>query len=86
MERWTAGEVGDWMYSIGMDKYRDIVIQYSISGDILLDIYRDSHKMKQLGIVSRTDRELIREKIKEMRRQTDRNSEKYKKDRVYCGK
>ena len=41
-----------------------------ISGQVLVSV--DSALLKQLGVVSKTDRDRIREKVKEVRKQIER--------------
>ena len=41
-----------------------------ISGQVLVSV--DSDLLKQLGVVSKTDRDRIREKVKEVRKQIER--------------
>ena len=53
-----------------MQKYSQAFMASGISGQVLVSV--DSALLKQLGVVSKTDRDRIREKVKEVRKQIER--------------
>jgi mRNA-degrading endonuclease RelE of RelBE toxin-antitoxin system len=51
----------------------------NISGDHLLAI--DSHTLKQLGVISKQDREKIKEKIKELKKGSEKEKKRLDKEK-----
>ena len=51
----------------------------NVTGEILLNL--DSTQLKQLGVVSKNDREKIKEKIKELRKQNEKEKKEVEKER-----
>ena len=53
-----------------MEKYSRAFLKSGITGEILLSV--DSPLLKQLGVVSKTDRDNIKDKVREIRKQYER--------------
>ena len=51
----------------------------NVTGEILLNL--DSTQLKQLGVVSKNDREKIKEKIKELKKQNEKEKKELEKER-----
>ena len=76
VEMWSDQQVAGWLQNIGLLKYSRAFLNSGISGEILLNV--DSALLKQLGVVSKTDRDRIKEKVREIRKQYERE---YREDR-----
>ena len=70
VEMWSDQQVAGWLQNIGLLKYSRAFLNSGISGEILLNV--DSALLKQLGVVSKTDRDRIKEKVREIRKQYER--------------
>ena len=70
VELWSANHVAGWLQHIGMQKYSQAFMASGISGQVLVSV--DSALLKQLGVVSKSERDRIREKVKEVRKQIER--------------
>ena len=70
VELWSAQHVAGWLSNIGMEKYSRAFLKSGITGEILLSV--DSSLLKQLGVVSKTDRDNIKDKVREIRKQYER--------------
>jgi len=76
---WSAHQVAGWLQHIGMQKYSQAFLDSAISGEIILDI--DSALLKQLGVVSKTDRDRIKEKVKDLRKLSEKGRKDDRKQR-----
>ena len=63
--QWTAHEVGMWLSSVGLDKYRNVFFYNEIDGEMLLDI--DDDDLLALPIERLGDRKKILRKVNEVR-------------------
>ena len=70
VDLWSAAHVAGWLQHIGMQQYSQAFLSSGVSGQVLLSV--DSALLKQLGVVAKTDRDRIREKVKEVRKQIER--------------
>ena len=59
--------------------YIPIFLDRSISGDSLLQV--DSSFLKQIGVMSKADRDKIKDKLKELRKLNDKEKKKAEKER-----
>lgn len=62
-----------------MEMYIPRFLDSSVSGETLLNL--DSAQLKQLGVVSKNDREKIKEKIKDLRKQNEKEKKEMEKER-----
>ena len=62
-----------------VDIFLSRFLDSEVTGEILLNL--DSTQLKQLGVVSKNDREKIKEKIKELRKQNEKEKKEVEKER-----
>merc|ERR1711874_630663 len=67
VEMWAKEQVGNWLLALNMEMYIPRFLDSEVTGEILLNL--DSTQLKQLGVVSKNDREKIKEKIKEVEKE-----------------
>ena len=79
MEQWAKEQVGNWLLALNMEMYIPRFLDSQVSGETLLGL--DSTQLKQLGVVSKNDREKIKEKIKELRKQNEKEKRELEKER-----
>jgi len=76
---WAKEQVGNWLLALNMEMYIPRFLDSNVTGEILLNL--DSTTLKQLGVVSKNDREKIKEKIKELRKQNEKEKKEVEKER-----
>lgn len=74
-----ALKVGNWLLALGMEMYIPRFLDSAVTGESLLNL--DSALLKQLGVLSKNDREKLKEKIKELKKQNDREKKELEKER-----
>jgi hypothetical protein len=79
VEMWSKEQVGNWLLALSMEMYIPRFIDSSIHGETLLNL--DSTQLKQLGVVNKNDRDKIKEKIKELKKQNDKEKKEIEKER-----
>lgn len=79
VEMWAKEQVGNWLLALNMEMYIPRFLDSNVTGEILLNL--DSTQLKQLGVVSKNDREKIKEKIKELRKQNEKEKKEVEKER-----
>ena len=79
VEQWAKEQVGNWLLALNMEMYIPRFLDSQVSGETLLGL--DSTQLKQLGVVSKNDREKIKEKIKELRKQNEKEKRELEKER-----
>jgi len=79
VEMWAKEQVGNWLLALNMEMYIPRFLDSNVTGEILLNL--DSTTLKQLGVVSKNDREKIKEKIKELRKQNEKEKKEVEKER-----
>ena len=79
VEQWAKEQVGNWLLALNMEMYIPRFLDSSVTGENLLNL--DSAQLKQLGVVSKNDREKIKEKIKELRKQNEKEKKELEKER-----
>ena len=62
-----------------MEMYIPRFIDSAVQGEVLLNL--DSTQLKQLGVVNKNDRDKIKEKIKELKKQNDKEKKEMEKER-----
>ena len=62
-----------------MEMYIPRFLDSAVTGESLLNL--DSALLKQLGVLSKNDREKLKEKIKELKKQNDREKKELEKER-----
>lgn len=62
-----------------MEMYIPMFMEKEVGGEDLLVL--DTNNLKQLGIVSKSDRERIKEKIKELRKINEKEKKRMEKER-----
>ena len=72
-------QVGNWLLALSMEMYIPRFIDSSVHGEVLLNL--DSTQLKQLGVVNKNDRDKIKEKIKELKKQNDKEKKEIEKER-----
>lgn len=78
IEQWNKEEVCNWLLSLGMEMYIPIFMEQKIGGELLLQI--DGHNLKQLGVISKQDRDKIKDKLKELKKSNDKEKKRLEKD------
>jgi len=76
---WSKEQVGNWLLALSMEMYIPRFIDSSVHGEALLNL--DSTQLKQLGVVNKNDRDKIKEKIKELKKQNDKEKKEIEKER-----
>ena len=71
--------MGNWLLALSMEMYIPRFIDSSVHGEALLNL--DSTQLKQLGVVNKNDRDKIKEKIKELKKQNDKEKKEIEKER-----
>jgi len=79
VELWAKEQVGNWLLALGMEMYIPRFLDSAVTGESLLNL--DSALLKQLGVLSKNDREKLKEKIKELKKQNDREKKELEKER-----
>jgi len=79
VEMWSKEQVGNWLLALSMEMYIPRFIDSSVHGEALLNL--DSTQLKQLGVVNKNDRDKIKEKIKELKKQNDKEKKEIEKER-----
>jgi len=79
VEMWSKEQVGNWLLALSMEMYIPRFIDSSVHGEVLLNL--DSTQLKQLGVVNKNDRDKIKEKIKELKKQNDKEKKEIEKER-----
>lgn len=78
VHEWTSEQVGLWLRSLGYDHHVPQFLDSDITGQILLQI--DSARLKALGVLSSTERNAIKKKVKEMRAQLEKERRTQEKE------
>ncbi|KAG8177738.1 hypothetical protein JTE90_023629 [Oedothorax gibbosus] len=76
--QWSAEQVALWLQSLGYDHHVPQFLDSDITGQILLQI--DSSRLKALGVVSSSERSIIKKRVKEMRVQLEKLQKSYEKE------
>jgi len=79
VEIWSKEQVGNWLLALSMEMYIPRFLDSSVHGEALLNL--DSTQLKQLGVVNKNDRDKIKEKIKELKKQNDKEKKEIEKER-----
>jgi len=79
VELWAKEQVGNWLLALGLEMYIPRFLDSAVNGEVLLNL--DSTTLKQLGVVSKNDREKIKERIKELRKQNEKEKKELEKER-----
>ena len=79
VERWSVQRVAAWLQMIGMQRYSRAFLESGVSGEILLEA--DSSVLKQLGVLSKSDRDRIKDKLRELRKHVSREQRDEKRRR-----
>lgn len=79
VEMWSKEQVGNWLLALSMEMYIPRFIDSAVQGEVLLNL--DSTQLKQLGVVNKNDRDKIKEKIKELKKQNDKEKKEMEKER-----
>jgi len=79
VHQWNKEEVCSWLLGLGMEMYIPMFMEKGVTGDLLLAL--DTTTLKQLGVVSKPDRDKIKEKVKELRKVTEKEKKKMEKER-----
>ena len=72
-------QVGNWLLALSMEMYIPRFMDSSVTGECLLGL--DSAQLKQLGVLSKNDREKLKDKIKELKKQNEKEKKDLEKER-----
>ncbi|XP_014116464.1 PREDICTED: sterile alpha motif domain-containing protein 14 [Pseudopodoces humilis] len=61
---WTCGQVGQWLQSLGLERYVRDFAEHGVDGARLLHL--DGAKLKALGVGSSQDRAVLKRRLKEL--------------------
>ncbi|NXQ59735.1 SAM14 protein, partial [Anthoscopus minutus] len=61
---WTRGQVGQWLQSLGLERYVRDFAEHGVDGPRLLHL--DGAKLKALGVGSSQDRAVLKRRLKEL--------------------
>ncbi|XP_077502201.1 uncharacterized protein LOC144113154 isoform X2 [Amblyomma americanum] len=78
VDRWSVSQVGQWLVVLGLEAHVATFAAQCIGGETLLQL--DSARLKELGVVSTSDRSLLKKKIKELRSQLDKERKAQEKE------
>ncbi|KAK5609558.1 hypothetical protein CRENBAI_005501 [Crenichthys baileyi] len=66
ISEWTSQQVCHWLMGMNMDQYTPEFTAKGVDGQQLMHL--DSDKLKALGVLSQSDRSIIKKKLKDMRK------------------
>lgn len=78
VDRWGVSQVGQWLVVLGLEAHVATFATQGVAGEALLQL--DSARLKELGVVSTSDRSLLKKKIKELRCQLDKERKAQEKE------
>lgn len=78
VDRWSVSQVGQWLVVLGLEAHVATFATQGVGGEALLQL--DSARLKELGVVSTSDRSLLKKKIKELRSQLDKERKAQEKE------
>ena len=78
-------QVANWLLALSMEMYIPRFLDSGVDGEVLLSL--DSTLLKQLGVINKSDREKIKDKLKELKKQNEKekkdlDKEKKRKDKT----
>ena len=72
-------QVANWLLALSMEMYIPRFLDSSVDGEILLTL--DSTLLKQLGVINKSDRDKIKDKLKELKKQNEKEKKELEKER-----
>ncbi|XP_037579486.1 uncharacterized protein LOC119462195 isoform X2 [Dermacentor silvarum] len=78
VDRWSVSQVGQWLVVLGLEAHVATFSTQGVGGEALLQL--DSARLKELGVVSTSDRSLLKKKVKELRSQLDKERKAQEKE------
>jgi len=79
VELWSKEQVANWLLALSMEMYIPRFLDSSVDGEQLLTL--DSTLLKQLGVINKSDRDKIKDKLKELKKQNDKEKRELEKER-----
>lgn len=70
--------MGQWLVVLGLEAHVATFSTQGVGGEALLQL--DSARLKELGVVSTSDRSLLKKKVKELRSQLDKERKAQEKE------
>ena len=65
-----CSQVANWLLALSMEMYIPRFLDSGVDGEVLLSL--DSTLLKQLGVINKSDREKIKDKLKELKKQNEK--------------
>jgi len=72
-------QVANWLLALSMEMYIPRFLDSNVDGEVLLTL--DSTLLKQLGVINKSDRDKIKDKLKELKKQNDKEKKELEKER-----
>ena len=72
-------QVANWLLALSMEMYIPRFLDSAVDGEVLLTL--DSTLLKQLGVINKSDRDKIKDKLKELKKQNDKEKKELEKER-----
>ncbi|OQR69680.1 hypothetical protein BIW11_04319 [Tropilaelaps mercedesae] len=77
---WGPEQVRDWLTTLGMKCHGETFSSYGVTGEQLLELGKSGEKLKELGVRESSERALLKKKIKELKRELDRERKAARKE------
>ena len=72
-------QVANWLLALSMEMYIPRFLDSAVDGEVLLTL--DSTLLKQLGVINKSDRDKIKDKLKELKKQNEKEKKELEKER-----
>ena len=72
-------QVANWLLALSMEMYIPRFLDSAVDGEVLLTL--DSALLKQLGVINKSDRDKIKDKLKELKKQNEKEKKELEKER-----